>query len=132
MKKNAKMYLVIIAATAILAVIAFVAVQRSGAAALSVNDVGADPSAYSGVITVTGIVAGVSQQDPSIIGMMDKRELQCTAPNCKKIYLPFRAVGYSPVRGDEVRVTGRFLPLSEGYIFMADNVTVVKNHKIGG
>ena len=132
MKKIRKTYITIIATTAILAAIAFAVVQRSGANALNVNDVGSDPSAYSGVITITGIVAGASQQDTSIIGMMDKRELQCTTPNCKKLYLPFRATGYSPVRGDEVRITGRFLSATEGYLFIADNVTVVKNHKIGG
>jgi hypothetical protein len=129
MKKNIK-YLLIIAGLGILLSGAFFMAGK--ATALSVNDVASDPAAFTGTITVSGVVAGVSQQDPTIIGMMDKKELQCTTPNCKKLYLPFKARNYSPMRGDEVRVTGRFEDTAGGPLFMADGVTVVKRHKIGG
>lgn len=129
MKKNIK-YALIIAGIGIFFSVAFLIVNKT--TALNVNDVASDPAAFSGTITVTGVVAGVSQQDPTVIGMMDKKELQCTSPNCKKVYLPFKSQNYSAVGGDEVRVTGRFETSAMGYILMADSVIVVKNHKIGG
>ena len=49
---------------------------RGDASALQVNQVAADPSAYSGAVTVTGIMAGTSPQDPAIFGMFDLKELQ--------------------------------------------------------
>jgi hypothetical protein len=88
MKKNIK-YLLIVVISGIFLSVAFALANRSHA--LNVNDVASDPAAFTGTITVTGVVAGVSQQDPTIIGMMDKKELQCTTPGCKKVYLPFKA-----------------------------------------
>ncbi|OGW38325.1 MAG: hypothetical protein A2010_09245 [Nitrospirae bacterium GWD2_57_9] len=129
MKKNIK-YALIAAGVGIVLAAGFLMANK--ATALNVNDVASDPAAFSGTITITGVVAGVSKQDPSIIGMMDKKELQCTTPGCKKFYLPFKAQAYSPAPGDEVRATGRFETYAAGYIFVADSVTVVKNHKIGG
>jgi hypothetical protein len=132
MKKNTRMYLIIGGVGALIAAFAFLFANPGRTHALNVNDVGSDPAAFAGTITVTGIIAGVSQQDPSIIGMMDKKELQCTTPNCKKIYLPFKASGYTPNRGDEVLATGRFIAEANGYLFMADSVKVVRTHRIGG
>ena len=105
---------------------------RGNAAALQVNQVASDPSAYSGTITVTGIMAGVSPQDPSVFGIFDLKELQCKSPNCNKIYLPVRYQGTMPKLGDEVQVSGSFVPVSGSYIFSASNVKVVRNHRIGG
>lgn len=99
---------------------------------LQVNQVMADPSAYSGVVTVTGIMAGTSQQDPSILGIFDIKELQCKTPNCNKIYLPVKHQGIMPKTGDEVLVSGSFIQVSGSYLFAASNVKVVRNHKIGG
>ena len=105
---------------------------RGDASALQVNQVAADPSAYSGAVTVTGIMAGTSPQDPAIFGMFDLKELQCTTPNCNKLYLPVKYQGAMPKQGDEVRVSGTFTQMGGGYIFSATNVKVVRNHKIGG
>jgi hypothetical protein len=105
---------------------------RGDANALQVNQIASDPSAYSGTITVTGIVAGTSPQDPSIFGIFDLKELKCTTPNCNKIYLPVKSPGHTPLQGDEVLVKGSFLKTNEGFLFSASNVKVVRNHKIGG
>jgi len=105
---------------------------KGNASALQVNQVAADPSAYRGTITVTGIMAGTSPQDPSLFGMFDLKELQCNSPNCNKIYLPVKYQGALPKLGDEVQVSGSFTPISGNYIFSATNVKVVRNHKIGG
>jgi hypothetical protein len=129
MNKNVK-YLLIVAGLGVFISLGLFMATRTNA--LNVNDVAGDPSAFTGTITVTGVVAGVSQADPTIIGMMDKKELQCTTPGCKKVYLPFKAPSYTAVQGDEVRVTGKFVPTQFGSVLMADRVSVVQRHKIGG
>lgn len=128
MKKN------IIIVVAVLAGIALSYLLFSGgdANALQVNQIASDPSAYSGTVTVTGIVAGTSPQDPSVIGIFDIKELQCTTPNCNKIYLPVKCQGSLPKQGDEVRIKGALINTKDGYLFAASNVKVVRNHKIGG
>lgn len=99
---------------------------------LHVNQVGADPLAYSGTITVTGIMAGFSNSDPSIFGIYDIKELQCTTPNCNKLYVPVRYQGAMPKVGDEVRITGSFSQSTQGVLFTAEKIKVVRNHQIGG
>lgn len=105
---------------------------RGDASALQVNQVASDPSAYSGTITVSGIMAGTSPQDPSVFGIFDLKELQCKTPNCNKIYLPVKSQGTMPKPGDEVRISGSFVTTSNGYLFSATNIKVLRNHKIGG
>lgn len=128
MKRN----IIIAVAFAAGIVLSYALFFRGDANALQVNQVGADPSAYSGTITVTGIMAGISQQDPSVFGMFDLKELQCTTPNCNKLYLPVRHQGAMPKPGDEVRVSGSFMKTGDGFLFAASNVKVVRNHRIGG
>lgn len=105
---------------------------RGDASALQVNQVASDPSAYSGTITVSGIMVGISPQDPSVFGIFDLKELQCTTPNCNKLYLPVKSQGTMPKPGDEVRISGSFVNTSNGYIFSASSIKVLRNHKIGG
>lgn len=112
--------------------VAFALTGNVDAKALNVNEVGADPSAFSGTITVTGIMAGTSQTDGSVFGIMDIKELQCRSANCNKIFIPVQYNGKHPVVGDEVKVTGSFKKLDGGYIFTGQSIKVVKNHKIGG
>jgi len=128
MKKN----IILIAAAAIGIALAFAFVTQGSAKALSVNEVSSDPAAFAGTITVTGIMGGVSQQDPTIFGIMDKKELQCTTPNCNKVFIPVKFQGKLPVLGDEVNVTGRFARVGDGFVFAAEKMKVVRNHKIGG
>jgi len=100
--------------------------------AFNVNDVASDPAAFKGAITLTGIMGGVSVQDKTIFGIMDIKELQCKTQNCNKVFIPIRSQSKMPVLGDEVRATGSFVKLSDGYLFEATEVKVVRNHKIGG
>jgi len=123
----------IIAVVAALAVaIVFVVVSMKDAKALNVGDVGSDPASYTGIITIAGIMGGVSQQDPSIFGIMDVKELQCTTPGCNKLLIPVKYQGKIPLMGDEVKVTGSFVNLGDGLLFTAQDVKVIRNHKIGG
>ncbi|MFZ3207237.1 MAG: hypothetical protein WA140_00140 [Geobacteraceae bacterium] len=128
MKKN----ILIAVALAVGIALTYALFFRGGANALQVNQVASDPSAYRGTVTVTGIMAGTSPQDPSVFGIFDLKELKCTTPNCNKLYLPVRYKGTMPKPGDEVRVDGSFIQTAGGYIFSASSVTVVRNHRIGG
>lgn len=100
--------------------------------ALNVNDIASDPAAFSGTITITGIMAGVSPQDPHVFGIMDIKELKCKTRNCDKMLIPVTCKGKPPVPGDEVRLVGSFVNQGGGYLFAAEKVSVVRNHKIGG
>jgi len=105
---------------------------RGNTKVLQVSQVASDPAAYSGTVTVTGIMAGPSQQDPSLFAIFDLKELQCTTANCNKFYLPVKTQGPLPKKGDELRISGSFVKTSDGYFLSASNIKVVRNHKIGG
>ncbi|HIJ81833.1 MAG TPA: hypothetical protein HPP76_09005 [Desulfuromonadales bacterium] len=128
MKKNIYFAVALLVGFALLYALFF----RGDANALQVNQLASDPSAYSGTITVTGIMAGTSPQDPSVFGIFDLKELKCNTPNCNKIYLPVKSQGTIPRQGDEVLVTGSFLKMNDGFLFSATSVKVLRNHKIGG
>lgn len=122
----------IIAGAVVIGVVCAFFLFKGTSKALNVNDVGSDPAAFAGTITVTGIMAGTSQQEPTIFAIVDKKELQCNSPNCNKVLLPVRHQGKLPIIGDEVRVTGSFVTENGGYLFAAEKVKVVRHHQIGG
>ena len=100
---------------------------------LNVNDVASDPGAYSGTLRIVGVVDVFSKDDPSILGIMDRKELACTSPNCHKAYVAVKVPGKAPVRGDELLVTGTFQPdTTFGQLLMAQEVKVTANHNLGG
>lgn len=94
-----------------------------------VNDVVSDPGAFSGTLNIVGIVNAYSRNDATVIGIMDKAELQCTTPNCDKVLLPVRYQGDRPAIGDEIKVTGSIVG---GKIFQAETLKVLANHNLGG
>lgn len=128
MKKN--IYIAVALAVGI--ALSYALFFRGDANALQVNQLASDPSAYSGTITVTGIMAGTFPQNPDVFGIYDLKELKCTTPNCNKIYLPVKSQGTIPKPGDEVLVSGIFVKTTDGFLFSASNVKVVRNHRIGG
>lgn len=94
---------------------------------LSVNDIQADPYAYKGSITITGVVAGKVKWDPKIFVIVETSEAKiCKQAGCAKFYLPVRYEGEMPKEWDEVNITGSF---SEGreIIFKAANVDVLRH-----
>ena len=127
-----KKYIVLATALAIGIALAYGMFFRGDADALQVNQVAADPAAYSGTITVSGVMAGTSPQNPGIFGIFDLKELQCTTPNCNKLLLPVKHAGKPPAIGDEVRISGAFVQAGGGYLFAAESIEVVRNHKLGG
>lgn len=116
---------VIVAATVVL-------LQQPKAQALSVNEVASDPAAFTGTLTLTGVTYGFSRQDPSIFGIMDVKELQCQSPNCNKVILPVKYQGQMPASGDEITLSGAFVNIGGGYLFAAEQIKVLRNHKLGG
>lgn len=120
----------LLGAAALAALVLLSACKDGGPKPLNINDIKSDPTAYTGEIRVTGIMAATAPADPRLFGVMDLTELACTTPNCNKYLLPVRYEGNLPALGDEVVVTGSFLP--GGQVFAATSVTVVRNHKIAG
>ncbi len=105
---------------------------KNDALVYQVNDVSSDPGAYSGALTMEGVVYTFSQQDPSLVGIMDKKELQCTTPNCKKTLLAMRVVDSKLAVGDEIKVSGSLVKESWGYLLKAEEVKIMAKHKLGG
>lgn len=96
---------------------------------LTVNDVQADPLAYKGTITITGVSAGVTRQDPKIFLMVDTAEAKaCKSTGCASFYLPVRYEGPIPKQWDEVNVTGSFTQGGRVPLFTAEKVEVLRNY----
>lgn len=102
--------------------------KTSEAGTLDVEDVGADPAAYVGEITVKGIMIATSKSDPTIFGIMDMGKLTCTKEDCDHFILPVQFGGEPPVVGDEVNVTGSFAEKNGVYVFSAQSVEILRNH----
>jgi len=105
---------------------------KEQSAVFQVNDVISDPGAYSQPLTVEGVVYAHAQDDATIVGVMDKKELQCTTPNCNKALLAVKISGQMPAVGDEIRASGSFAKERWGYVLQADAVQVITRHKLGG
>ena len=99
--------------------------------ALNVNEVGSDPAAYSGTITIVGVTKGFAKSEATVFGIMDLKEKQCNTPNCNMIMLPVRYQGSLPALGDEVQVTGSFVQVQGSYLFAANDVKVLRHHQVG-
>ena len=92
---------------------------------MSVNDIQADPSAYKGTITINGVMAGVSRQDPKVFAIIETSEaILCKQTGCARFYLPVRYEGTAPKVWDEVNVTGSFV--DGGRVFAATKMDVLR------
>lgn len=92
---------------------------------LSVNDISADPTAFKGVITITGVVAQMSSKD-QVFAMVDTAEAKhCKSTGCARFYLPVQYEGKLPTQWDEVNVTGSFV--EGGKRFHATKIEVLRH-----
>ncbi|PLX85575.1 MAG: hypothetical protein C0617_03505 [Desulfuromonas sp.] len=112
-------------------VVALAAGCKPEAPAFQVNDIISDPGAFSGSLAVVGIVYAYAQDDATLVGIMDKKELQCTTPNCKKVLLPVKVAGARPAIGDEVEAFGALAREPLGYLLRAERVQVLASHNLG-
>ena len=84
------------------------------------------PSAYKGTITITGVMAGVSRQDPKVFTIIETSEAKlCKITGCARFYLPVQYEGTPPKVWDEVNVTGSFV--EGGRLFQATKVEVLRH-----
>lgn len=98
---------------------------------LSVNDIQADPAAYKGIITINGVVAEISPQDPKLFSIIETLEAKlCKTTSCARFYLPVRYEGETPRVWDEVNITGSFA--EGGRVFAAKKVEVLGHINFGG
>jgi len=93
---------------------------------LSVNDIQADPAAFKGVVTITGVVSRVAGPKPKTFTLVDTHEAKgCRSTHCARFYQPVQYEGTLPKEWDEVNVTGSFA--RGGRLFQADKVEVLKH-----
>ena len=103
-------------------------VQTKGV--LSVGEIEADPQAYSGTVTINGVVAHISK-NPGAFGIIDTAEAKlCKILTCATFYLPVKSAGLTPKEGDEVNVTGSFG--DKGRVFISTKVDELRHHDLGG
>ncbi len=96
---------------------------------LSVNDIKGDPFAYKGTVTITGVVAEISRQDPKLFGLIDTSEaVLCKTTGCANYYLAVRSDSPAPRVWDEVTLTGSFTKTPQGQpLFVPTKVDVLKH-----
>lgn len=100
-------------------------------AVVQVNDIISDPGAFSKPLNLEGIVYSYAKGDTSIVGVMDKKELQCNSPNCNKNLIAVKVPGSQLAIGDEIKAFGSITKESWGYILKAEMVEVITRHKLG-
>ena len=104
-------------------------VQTKGV--LTVTDIQADPAAYTGTVTINGVVSSISKQGPKLFSIIDTAEAKlCKTITCATFYLPVKYAGQTPKEGDEVKVTGSFG--EKGRVFNATKVDVLGHLNLGG
>ena len=97
---------------------------------LTINDIQSDPLAFSGEVTINGVVSGFSPTDKTAFGVMDTEELLlCGDFECGAFTLFTEYVGDAtiPALGDEVNITGTFVNLGNATIFRATSVDINRN-----
>ncbi|MBR0600058.1 hypothetical protein [Sinanaerobacter chloroacetimidivorans] len=95
---------------------------------LNVNDIQADPSSFTGTITINGVMAGVSQTDSKLFGLVDTAEVKaCESVGCGTFILPTKYDGKLPQVGDEINVTGSFVGSGNDLVFKATTFKILGN-----
>ena len=73
---------------------------------LAVNDIKDDPMAFTGIITINGIVTEFSKENSALFGIEDKTGTKSCCPNFV-LYVNYD--GDMPKLNDEVYITGSWL-----------------------
>ncbi|QXE91704.1 hypothetical protein KP001_03960 [Geomonas subterranea] len=123
--------IVFIAVALIIGVALAVTVSKVGEVkTVTVGEIGNNPQIFTETITLAGVMAGFSQYDKAVIGVMDPKEAVCKS-GCEKVYIPVKYPAQPPKVGDEIRATGKFTKYQSGYMFIATKLKVVKHHNLG-
>lgn len=97
---------------------------------LTINDISADPFAYKGTITVTGVVAKTKEVQAPANGFLviDTSEAEtCKQTGCARFYLPVEYDGQKPTEWDVVNVTGTLSETGRSLSFTASKVEVQRH-----
>jgi len=97
---------------------------------LSINDIQSDPLAFTGALTINGVTAVFSEDDPMVFGIKDTAELLfCRDLYCDAFTLPARYVGDGPmpVLADEVDVVGSWGEYEGRFILEVTEISVKRN-----
>lgn len=101
--------------------------MKTNRGVLNVGDVQADPYAYKGSITITGVVAKFSKDDQKLFSIIDTAEAKhCKSIGCAKFYLPVKYEKEIPREWDEINATGRFVEKG-GLLFEATKIEVLRH-----
>lgn len=98
----------------IVAILTAAAITSAGcnnhqAKVLSVNEVLTNPQPYQGPVTIMGIVASASYNNPKEFTLMDVADARSNKPVRDTIYLPVISTGRAPKAGEIVKVTGQLM-----------------------
>jgi len=138
MSRKFKIYIFILTIGCLLTVLNVSCVRQSGSTTpqpvvVNVDDVAADPGAYSGIIAVSGVVSYV-KSDNQVFGIIDTREYElCGVVTCAANQIPISVPlsifsGELPEVEDEVLVYGKVVNSSDGYVL--DVLRVERGSKI--
>lgn len=76
---------------------------------LSVKDVETNPLPYKDPVTIMGIVASVSNNNPKNFSLMDVEDARSSKPARGTFYLPVISTKRAPKAGQAVKVTGQLM-----------------------
>jgi hypothetical protein len=97
---------------------------------LAIRDISSDPFAFTGVLTINGVVTDFLESDTAIFRLKDTQEiLLCLQLHCDSFRLPVKYIGSGglPKIADEVNITGRWSDTGDGVIFEATAFAVRRN-----
>jgi len=95
----------------------------------NVSEVQADPNAYKGLLTITGVVAKFSKEDPKLFAIIDTAEAKhCKSTGCAKFYLPVKFDKQLPKEWDEINATGHLVEKG-GLLFEANKIEILRHLK---
>jgi len=97
---------------------------------LNIRDIQSDPFAFTGELTINGIVTDFYESDTTIFRLKDTVEMMvCLQLDCDTFRLPVRYIGGGelPQVADEINITGRWSNIDEVVIFDATNIEVKRN-----
>ena len=117
---------IIIVAILFAAAITSAGCNNNQAKVLSVNEVLTNPQLYQGPVTIIGIVASASYNNPKEFTLMDVADARSNKPARYTIYLSVISTKRAPKAGEVVKVTGQLV--EHGLYFAA---TKVKRWKLG-
>ncbi len=89
-------------------------------AAVSVSKFIENPSAFTGTVSVAGVISEIAAEEPRLFALMDIAESKCPTPGCRKPTIPVMSSIKPPKIGTKIVITGNVEP--GGRYFAADRL----------